>query len=243
MSTLASTDWSGPARQLLKSTRDLEPGKPAIMHIRHTARMTVTREEAQHNPSYDLSLHSTPIGIQAATDFGSSLPKDRRYTLYHTYFERARETADAIRRGILDTGSRAEMGGVIPCKTQIKPEANVIWAKRQKWFPEDGGYNVTCQWIAGLRPSASLKPSSEYSSEMAKIAVENLRGVSSDGLHLYVSHDDWVQVLLFHWFGVPPQLGGLRFLDGFLMQPLDGGVRVWFRGGCDVYDYPYWWPR
>jgi hypothetical protein len=205
--------------------------------------MKVTREEAQQNPSHDQSLHSTPEGIQAAIDFGSSLPKDRRYTLYHTYFERTRETADAIRRGILDTGGRAEMGGVIPCKTQIDPEANVMWEKRQRWFPEDGGYNITCQWIAGLRSSATLKPSSEYSLEMAKIVMENLSGVSPDALHLYVSHDDWVQVLFFHWFGVPPQPGGLRFLDGFMMQFLDSGVKAWFRGGCVVYGYPYWWPR
>ena len=243
MSTLESVDWGKPARHLLESTRNLEAGKPAVMHIRHTARMKVTREEAQQNPSYDQSLHSTPEGIQAAIDFGSSLPKDRRYTLYHTYFERARETADAIRRGILDTGGRAEMGGVIPCKTQIDPEANVMWVKRQRWFPEDGGFNITCQWIAGLRPSATLKPSQEYSLEMAKVVMENLSGASPDALHLYVSHDDWVQVLFFHWFGAPPQLGGLRFLDGFMMQLLDVGVKTWFRGGCVVYDYPYWWPR
>ena len=111
---LASADWGRPARQLLESAWELEQGKPAIMHIRHTARNTVTREEVQQNPRYDQSLHSTPMGIQSAIDFGSSLPKDRRYTLYHTYFERAQETAEAIRRGILDTGGRAEMGGVIP---------------------------------------------------------------------------------------------------------------------------------
>ena len=228
---------------MLESIGGLESGKPAVMHIRHTERNTVTRDEAQQNPSYDKILHSTPIGIKAAIDFGSSLPKDRRYTLYHTYFDRAREAAEAIQRGILDIGSCAEMGGVIPCKTQLDPEANAIWAKRQRWFPEDGGYNVTCQWIAGLRSSISLKPSSEYSFEMARITVENLRGVPPDAFHLYVSHDDWVQVLLFHWFGVLPRMGGLRFLDGFVMQLLDDEIKVWFKGSCDKYDYPYWWPK
>jgi hypothetical protein len=213
------------------------------MHIRHTARNTITREEAQQNPSYDKTLHSTPIGLQAAIDFGSSLLKGRRYTLYHTYFDRARETAEAIRCGILDAGGKVEIGGVIPCRTQIDPEANAIWAKRQKWFPEDGGYNVTCQWIAGLRPSTSLKPSSGCSLEMAEITVENLCEVSPDAFHLYVSHDDWVQVLLFHWFGVPPRPAGLRFLDGFIMQLFDDGIKAWFGGTWDKYDYPYWWPK
>jgi len=242
--TLESMVWGGPARQLLECAKDLEPGKPAVMQIRHTARNTVTKEQAQRDPKFDgRSLPSTNEGIQAAIDFGSSLPKSRSYTLYNTYVERTLETAQGIMRGMKNSGIKAQLGGKIPCDIHLDPEASFQWAKKQKWFPEYGAYNTTCKWIAGLRPTSVLRPSADYSREVAGIVVGNLVGVSGDAFHLYVSHDNWVQALVFHWFGVPPEVGGLRYLDGFLVQFVDDEMRVWFRGKCDAFDYPYWWPK
>ncbi|MCX6655584.1 MAG: hypothetical protein NTY03_10780 [Candidatus Bathyarchaeota archaeon] len=34
---------------------------------------------------------------------------------------------------------------------------------------------------------------------------------------------------------------GSGLLSARAMQSIDGGIRAWFRGRCDVYDYPQWW--
>ena len=76
----------------------------------------MTKSELErHNKRFDgISLLSTPTGIQVARDFGAALPVDRRYRLYHTWVERAKETAEGIKTGIVENGGVAEVAGVIP---------------------------------------------------------------------------------------------------------------------------------
>jgi hypothetical protein len=235
-SRLESARWGKPALQLLSQCSELDPQRPAVMHVRHTERVNSFKGS-------DGRMASTSSGREAAAEFGTSLPLNRRYRLFHTYLERTHETTEEMHRGIVKAGGGAELCGEIrPLKT-LDLEAFQRWIQSHRWFPEDGGYNATCHWIAGLIPETIREPSMSFARGMAEIQMNNLLGAQSDAFHIYVSHDTWVQALIFHWFGVPPHPGGLRFLDGFLMQFLDEGIRAWFRGGCDVFDYPPWWPK
>ena len=214
------------------------------MHIRHTARTTVTREELNRSGEFDgVALPSTPTGVQAAIDFGSALPKDRKVTLYHTYVERARETAEGIRRGVIDSGGRAEVAGVISYRMTVDLEAQNRWLVSQRWFPQDGAYDLSRLWTAGLIPTTILKPSWEFAQGYARVSMENLGEASPDELHIYVSHDHLIAALLYHWFGVSLYADGIRYLEGLLMQVCEGGLRAWLRGGDGVFDLPFWWPK
>jgi len=240
---LTSLDWSGPARRLLEAARELNPGRPAVMHIRHTARVRVSTEEiARNSGRYDgLALQSTRVGIQAAIDFGSALPKGRRYTLYHTPVERTRETAQAIDDGIDGSGGSALATGVTPLAL-VDPEAASRLAVRRGWNEKDGSYEYSCHWLAGLIPETIRRPSAEFARDYAGITMENLSGASPDAFHIYVSHDTLVAAIIFHWFGVPPYSDGIRYLEGLLMQVGDDGLHVWLRDRYMVCELPYWWP-
>lgn len=247
---LASLKWSGPCLSLLRHMKSLDPEKPVILHIRHTERAEFAPEDFSRLDSIDARrLVSTDVGKRAAFDFGASLPPGRQFTLFHSYMDRARETAEEVHRGILSVGGKAEIAGEIPrarALSVVDWEANNEWIRvqQQKYGPwPDGGFYQTCRWIAGHRPETIQRPSGEFTREYARIAVQNLREAPSHTFHIYVSHDTWVLALMFHWFAELPHQDGLRFLDGFLMQPETEGLRVWFRDTSRLCEYPYWWPN
>jgi broad specificity phosphatase PhoE len=244
VSTLASVNWGGPTRQLLAATRNLV-GQPAIMHIRHSERTIASREEIQLGlMKYDgRKLLSTPTGLRAAMEFGLSLPVDREYTLYHTRSTRAYETAEAIHRGIVEAGGSAEIGGIIPYSPVLDGDTFNWWVQSRKWFPQDGAYSYTCQWIAGLIPKTTIEPSGEFAQELARISMENLKAASSTAFHIYVSHDMYIATLIFHWFGIPPYTNGIRYLEGFLLQISEEGLNVWLRDRNEMFEFPPWWPK
>ena len=239
---LTSLDWSGPARHLLESTRELDQDKPAVMHIRHTER-TIRNIDQYFNLNQMLS---TDTGKRAANEFGSLLPLDRKIKLYHTYIDRSRETAEEIHKGVKDAGGISEFAGVIPHRAvvDITEQANFIRSiQSRKEYAEDGAYYVTCLWTAGLIPTNIFTPSFEFAKKYAEYTLGNLRNASSDELHVYVTHDSTVLTLIFHWFGLPPYSDGIRFLGGLLMQVCDDGLHVWLRDRHQVYEPPYWWPK
>jgi hypothetical protein len=241
---LASLNWSGPCLSLLKHIENLDSEKPAILHIRHTERTAVTEEAVNHLDDLDHQrLKSTNVGKQAAVDFGASLPTSRDYTLYHTYVDRALETAECIYQGIKNVGGKAVIAGSIPYWPVLDEKAKGELGRRRLLrysfdaFPNRG----TVNWISGLNPTNIMKPSLEFAQELARINMDNLRNAASNSLLLYVSHDQWVLTLMFHWFALLPQPEGLPFLDGFLMQLNNNGLQVWFRDKSRQYEYPYWW--
>jgi len=84
-SILESVVWGKQALSLLEQLEKLDPTKPAVMHIRHSA-----REQKVH-------WHSTlsTEGKQAAYEFGYESNSDNT-RIYHTIMERTKETANEI---------------------------------------------------------------------------------------------------------------------------------------------------
>jgi len=107
--TLESVEWGNPALRLLAQCNDLDPNKPAIMHIRHTERPMT----GLGNPG-EFTQVSTEIGKKAAYELGSSLPTDRNYRFYYTYMERTKETVQEINDGIASNNGITQIMGSIP---------------------------------------------------------------------------------------------------------------------------------
>jgi hypothetical protein len=239
MLVLESVEWSGPALSLLSHCAELDRGRPAIMHVRHTQRTSlVIGGESGDN------MLSTPVGIAAAVDFGTRLPGDRRYRLYHTYVERARETAGAIRDGIVSRGGSAEIVEVVPFRYSIDRNAvqRYLGKVRERCGNEDAtAVGFTNDWLAGLvNPPSCILPSYEFARTVADYTFKKLESATADTFDIYVSHDTFVGSVMFHWFGVPVHQDGIPFLDGFLLQLEDDGMVVWFRNKRIVLDYPHW---
>jgi hypothetical protein len=234
---LPRVEWGASARSLLADAAGLEPGMPAIIHIRHTERPKVTGPNSG-------SLLSTPAGRAAAIEFGEGLPVDRSYRLFHTVVDRSRETAESIGEGIKRRGGRAEVAGVFPFRTSFDPQAMDDYIDRviRRCGDEDVAVaEMMNRWLAGLSPSRVFRPSGEFARMIAEYTLARLGTAAPDALDVYVTHDTWVGCTLFHWFGLPMPLDGVRFLDGFLLQPLEDEMAVWFRGKAMRVDYPHWW--
>ncbi len=229
--------WGESARSLLVSAKELEPGKPAIIHIRHTERPGITGANSN-------VLLSTPEGKAAAVEFGESLPAGRSYRLYHTVVDRSRETAEAIRDGIRSRGSRAIMAGEFPFRTSFNPQAMDDYIDRviKRCGDEDVAVaEMMNRWLAGLSPPEVFRPSGEFARMIAEYAIIRLETAPPDCVDIYVTHDTWVGACLFHWFGLPMPADGVRFLDGYLLQPLGDEMAVWYRGKAMRVEYPHWW--
>jgi hypothetical protein len=234
---LAKVNWGESARSLLAVAAALEPGKPAMIHIRHTERPGVTGPNSN-------TLLSTPNGREAAIEFGERLPSGKKYRLTHTMVARSKETAEAIRDGIRRKDGRAEIAGMFPFRTSFDPQAmdDYIDYVVKKCGDEDTAVaEMMNRWLAGLSPPNVFRPSSEFARMVAEYVILRLETATPDTLDVYVTHDTWVGSCLFHWFGIPMPLDGVRFLDGYLLQPLDEEMAVWFRGKAMRIEYPYWW--
>ncbi|OGD55682.1 hypothetical protein A3K78_07635 [Candidatus Bathyarchaeota archaeon RBG_13_52_12] len=240
MPVLESVEWSGPALSLLSHCAELDHGRPAIMHVRHTERTSL-----EHGGASGDDMLSTPSGIAAAVEFGVRLPSDRRYRLYHTYVQRARETAGAIRDGIFSRGGSAEIVEVVPFKYSIDRVAvNRYLGKVRERCGSEAATSVgfTNDWMAGLvTPPGCILPSYDFARTVADYTLRRLESATFDTFDIYVSHDTYVGSVMFHWFGLPVHQDGIDFLDGFILQLEDDGMAVWFRNRRMVLDYPHWW--
>jgi hypothetical protein len=210
------------------------------MHLRHTERTSL-----EHGGASGDDMLSTSSGIAAAVEFGSKLPCDRRYRLYHTYVQRAKETAEAIRDGIISNRGYAEIAEVVPFRYSFDREAvNKYLNKVRKRCGSEAETSVvfTNDWLAGLvTPQSCILSSYEFAKTVADYTLRKLESATADTLEIYVSHDTYVGSVMFHWFGVPVHLDGVDFLDGFLLQLEDNGMVAWFRDKRLVLDYPHWW--
>ncbi len=109
---LESLPWSRPALNLINHVKNLNPNKPAILHIRHTERTSFTKEEVDGTGDISgYNLYSTDLGKEAAYHFGASLPTSREYKIFHTSIDRTLETVESIRRGIESNGGVASIAG------------------------------------------------------------------------------------------------------------------------------------
>ena len=234
---LSSADWGGPALSLIANNRDLDPLQPVVMYIRHTERQKVTGLGSHE-------ILSTSTGRVVAFEFGSSLPANHRYRLYHTVVERAKETAEGISEGIKVQGGSAQVAGEFPFRASLDPEATDRYLNHNLQRMGDeaaAAIHITNLWCAGLTPPETFRPSGEFARMVAGFTLSNLKSATPDTVDIYVSHDTWVGCLMFHWFGVPVHPDGVKFMDGFLLQPNKDDMTVWFRGKRNLFEYPHWW--
>ena len=231
---LRSVDWGGPALALLRHCEDLDADRPAVMHIRHTERHFIGDIGDGHN------ILSTAAGREAAREFGSRLPLGRRYRFIHSYYKRARETAEDINDGVSMRGGESEIAGAMDLASILDHNGYESYVTGYT-DNEMSARSFFYKWVSGLIPSDVLVPSIEFAKKAAGILMGNLRKGSSDSFDIYVSHDTWVANFMFHWFGLQPPEDWYMFLDGFLVQLDDRGMDLYYREKMSRVRYPHWW--
>ncbi|MHA2394627.1 MAG: hypothetical protein ACXAEX_22085 [Promethearchaeota archaeon] len=246
-SILGSVEWGNPALSLLNQLDNLDPSKPAVMHIRHSA-----REHKVHR-------HSTlsKEGKEAAYEFGSIIISNNT-RLYYTTIDRTKETAYQIHKAISDKGLQSKIMDIVKVISTIDlDEHNKIMTNIMEEFQitrkitskeiiqfmnstDSPIKTYVLRWFSGQYSPLYRRPSLEFVQLLTKIMEKNLKTIKSGGLDIYVSHDTWIAALLFHWFGIIP-VQWIRYLDGFIIQLDDTRIHLYLPDEIKLVNYPYWW--
>lgn len=236
-SILKSVEWGKPALSLLSQCKELDPNLPAVMHIRHTERPTI-----EPGSPDGFKIVSTERGKKAAHEFGANLPPSRRYRLYHTYMERARETAENINKGILGNEGSSDVIGSVPLTTIVDRDGFSDYVRRESEMDSEKplSLRVFAKWISGHYPSWLRVPALDFSQRGAVLMMKNLESAEARTFDIYVSHDVFVATFLLFWFGFFP-IDWVQFLDGFILQLIDEQIHVYTKEGKKEAYYPYWW--
>ncbi|MGD2200505.1 MAG: histidine phosphatase family protein [Candidatus Bathyarchaeota archaeon] len=233
---LKTVKWGGPALRLLAHCRSLDPDLPTAMHIRHSERPRI------HNPD---GLH-TPLnqrGKEAAQEFGAELPEGWLYRLHHSYFDRARETAEGILDGIKGAGGEAEIVGVIDLETILDHERynHYFEIDIQEGDTPESATDYFYKWASNRYPPDEILPTLEFAKRGAEILGRDLSVGGTRSIEIYVSHDTWVAALMYHWLGMGPPRDWIAFMDGFILQITDSKFKAYTKDSeIEIYP-PHWW--
>lgn len=222
---------------LLCHIKDLDPTRPAVMHIRHTERPVIEPGNVD-----GIRTLTTELGRRAAYEFGSMLPTDKRYRLYHTYIERSRETAEEIHRSIRSNDGMSEVVGPVPLSSVVDPEKFPEYVTREtEEVPSESlAISLFTKWISGHFPPWVRVPALDFAQRAASITMKNLESADDNIFDIYVSHDIFVAAFQLFWFGVFPS-DWVSFLDGFILQFSGEKMNVYSKYGVKSTYPPYWW--
>jgi broad specificity phosphatase PhoE len=236
-SVLESVEWGKASIQLIDQIKNLDPDKPAVLHIRHSERHPLTTDQA----TIDIAL--TETGQKTSYEYGKKLPTDRTYHHYHTISGRTKETASNIHQGILDNKGKSTGLSTIKIIAILDPETNSKY--RRKIINEskneiDATKKMFYRWLSGYAPKSVIKPSKEFAQEIASLMMEKVRKSDQNNIHIWVTHDNFIATFIHHWFGEYLD-NWIEFLEGFIIQFYEDYMVFYFRGEKKQVEYPYWW--
>lgn len=233
---LKKVNWGSPALKILAHTRNLDSSLPAAMHIRHSERPRI-------NGPDELHILLNKRGKEAARDFGSHLPTGLLYRIHHSYFDRSRETAEEILKGIIDAGGTGKLKGTMNLETILDLE------RYNHYFERDflGGdtpaqaIDYFFKWASGRYPPNEIVPTLDFAKRCAEILEIDQAECDSKSMEIYVTHDTWVAALMYHWLGIGPPQDWVNYLDGFIIQ-IDGHfLKAYTKKTKFIIHRPHWW--
>jgi broad specificity phosphatase PhoE len=222
-SVLESVEWGKPALSLLSKIKDIDASKPTIMFIRHSERPQ----------GFYATL--TETGKQAAYEYGQHLTQFKHVNLYHTYLERTKETATEVQKALIEIGIQ-QIGrsyGIVGNPTE---KQRIEWESR----PDNPPKRYLLNWVCGRYSPLHVRPSLDFVQQLTALMMMNLEASGPRVLDLYVCHDTWIAPLLLHWFGQLPETW-VKYLEGFLVQPMKENLRAVLPTGTVDVSYPFWW--
>jgi hypothetical protein len=183
----------------------------------------------------------TETGKQASYDFGTRLPQDKTYRLYHTERSRTINTAKQIHEALSDRGISSKIIGDVgrPEKYEFETLRHYFSIEREHGS-DHPVRSFFYHWIGGRISTESLLSVEDFGRWMSEICLDNLSSVREDSVDLYVSHEIWVAAFLFSWLGYNP-VNWVNFIEGFLVQPYDDYLKYYTKDGSRITYYPYWW--
>jgi broad specificity phosphatase PhoE len=229
-SILKTVEWGKAAIRFLNiAFKQIKKEKPAIVYLRHS-KADYTNVESPKDGVL------TEQGIQTSKEFGTKLPSDLKYRIFHSGYPRARITAEQIHQGLTSQKAESLIIGVQEGLIFVNRHDSII-----KKFFEIYGSDFITHWMSGRFDEHELQPSLELAKNSAKKVVMNLKDAEPMLIDLYVNHDVTIIPMMFHWFGVYKKYRWVGNLDGFILQLYDDFMVYIDKDGEHKVDYPYWW--
>jgi broad specificity phosphatase PhoE len=229
VTVLRAVPWGAPALALLSHAKHLVPDAPAIVMVRHSERDDI--REIKDIAAMPLNER----GEQAALEFGGGLPPDRAYHFYHSPIARCRQTAEEILKGV------KEQGGTVENITELKSLVSGYLVKDMfvRLLFRDG-VPFIYNWLAGHYPPWVMEPSLNVAQRTAAEMWKLLQTAKASDTFVCVSHDHQVTMYLFHWAGILSTDSYIQYLDGFILQQVNGKLIVYHKNGKKELFSPYW---
>jgi len=120
-SILESTDWGRSTLLFLSQLRKFDSNQPAALHMRHS-------KWPMNSEFPDL----TEEGIEAAYEYGTLLPLNKNYRIYHTPRNRTEQTAHQIMKGLTDNGVNVESVEPINLSYSIDTTKGILYHRRER---------------------------------------------------------------------------------------------------------------
>ena len=226
---LDSVDWGEAVLSLLSRFEGVDRSKPAVLIIRHS--------EVNYRTVDDLiPARLTERGEEAVHEFGSRLPADLTYRIYHTHFHRTKQTAEGIARGLKSIGAKLSFEGELPDMNIPLDNklGEAIWNHPEgRWFISD--------WLSCRLPNPLFPDPLDLAKKAAKEVILQLRDAEPGNVDVYASHGEMVALYKFYWLGIPPMRGKYGYLNGFILQLDDGTFTAHTHEGTSQIPYPCWW--
>jgi len=226
---LQNVDWGKPSLDILRKSRQLDFDYPSVMVIRHSERYEPIKLDKIHKAQL------TEVGKKCAKNFGELLPTELKYRISHSISERTQDTAIEINQGIIERGGQSIIEGPNPVLSHILQYENSF----NEYLEQDMG-NFFNHWISGLYPPYKLEDSKLFAKRFGNYAFKDLLEVCNNRMNIYVSHDIFILNYMFHWFGINLASEGLRYLDGFIMQEIEGELFIYYKNGIKKTKRPFW---
>ena len=110
----------------------------------------------------------TPLGEQAACEFGSCLSKNFNYRVFHSPAPRCKNTAAQINQRIKDNNGISEVKGILHYIAEFlfNEEKCNVYIKRDK-------SHFLTNWISGFYPSDAATPTITVAQKTSHNIIEN----------------------------------------------------------------------
>ena len=228
-SVLESVKWGKQALQFLNSMEFIDREKPAIMYLRHSK-----AEYGQVESPRDGTLSEE--GMLTSMEFGTKLPNQYRYRIFHSVYPRAIMSAEKVNQGIQKQKGISQVIGAQDYLIFSKSNEKKIM---HLWGVYDTDF-VT-HWLSGRFDPADVESSAELAKKAAKHVTKNLKDSEAGTIDIYVNHDIIIIPMMFHWFGAYHEYNWIGYLDGFIQQLYDDKMVYIDKEGRHEVGYPYWW--
>jgi broad specificity phosphatase PhoE len=233
MSILDTVDWSIGANALIKQSYEIS-NSPTILILRHSAR------EFTDDIREDQKCPLTPIGRDAALEFGAKLNPKKKYRIFYSPVQRCKDTGLFIQEGLKKNNASVQFMHEIPSLVKIGGDPGAF----AKYFDRDY-IQIMSYWFAGFYPPWEMEPALRVAQRLATEVTQNVTACESETIDLYVGHDLTVITLLHYWSGITATNEWINFMDGFFLQTSteERKLHIFFKGEEKISPYPYWWPK